>query len=77
MGVGKPEGDWHLQLRVLAALLARWAFAYGDPFTTDAQNKTVYQSNPFIGSRQFAMSGLEPTNLYKWLFQVMKKGGSG
>ncbi|KAK9803465.1 hypothetical protein WJX73_004901 [Symbiochloris irregularis] len=48
-----------------------WAFAYGDPFYVDDNGSTVYQSNAFIGSQQFAMSDFDQFNYYKWLFQFV------
>lgn len=46
-----------------------WAFAYGDKTVCDADGNCRLSANPFIGSSQFALSGLPETSYHTFFFQ--------
>ena len=56
----------------LGFYLFGYAFAYGDPTTTEDQGDLLagsYAGNPFIGKMYFAMDKMQPTAYATWVFQ--------
>ena len=55
----------------LGYFLFGWAFAYGDPQTCDDAGVCTTTGNGFIGSKQFALSGIPETSYHVWYFQFV------